>query len=66
MFMRPPGSIHHLSIAGTATLDFCEFKGFHQLAQFSTRQSAIFDLILSKHTGFSSQLPNLNTSDHIC
>jgi len=55
----------HTSTAGTAALDFCESRGLHQLVQFSTRQDAILDLILSKQIGSTSRLPNLNTSDHV-
>ena len=55
----------HTSTAGTAALDFCESKGLHQLVQFSTRQDAILDLILSEQMGSTSRLPNLNTSDHV-
>jgi len=32
---------------------------------FPTRQGAILDLILSEHIGVATQLPNLNTSDHV-
>ena len=55
----------HTSTAGTAALDFCESRGLHQLVSFSTRQGAILDLILSEHNGTTTQLPNLNTSDHV-
>ena len=55
----------HTSVAGTAALDFCESRGLHQLVSFPTRQSAILDLILSERTGTTTQLPNLNTSDHV-
>ena len=55
----------HTSTAGTAALDFCESRGLHQLVHFSSRQDAILDLILSEHTGSTSRLPNLNTSDHV-
>ena len=54
----------HTSAAGTAALEFCESSGFHQLVNFPTRQDAILDLILSEHIGVTTQLPNLNTSDH--
>ena len=55
----------HTSTAGTAALDFCESRGLHQLVQFSTRQDAVLDLILSEQMGSTSRLPNLNTSDHV-
>ena len=34
------------------------------MVSFPARQSAILDLILSERTGTTTQLPNLNTSDH--
>ena len=35
------------------------------MVSFPTRPSAILDLILSERSGTTTQLPNLNTSDHI-
>ena len=55
----------HTTAAGTAALDFCESRGLHQLIHFPTRQGAMMDLILSEHTGTTTQLPNLNTSDQV-
>ena len=54
----------HTSPAGTVALEFCESRGLHQLIHVPTRQGAILDLILSEHTGTTTQLLNLNTSDH--
>ena len=55
----------HTSSAGTATLDFCESRGLHQLVNFPTRLNAILDLVLSENPGSTQTLPNLNTSDHV-
>ena len=55
----------HTSSAGTATLDFCESRGLHQLFNFPTRLNAILDLVLSENPGSTQALPNLNTSDHV-
>ena len=55
----------HTSSAGTATLDFCESRGLHQLVHFPTRFNTILDLVLSDCPGSAQALPNLNTSDHV-
>ena len=57
----------HTSSAGTATLDFCESRGLHQLVNFPTRLNAIkfLDLVLTEHPGSAQALLNLNTSDHV-
>ena len=66
MSMNLPG-LHssHTSIAGTATLDFCESRGLHQLVNFPTQLNAIMDLVLSENPGSTQALLNLNTSDHV-
>ena len=55
----------HTFSAGTATMDFCDSRGFHQLITFPTHQNAILDLVISEHTGTVQVLPNFNTSDHV-
>ena len=55
----------HTSSAGTATMDFCDSRGLHQLITFPTSQNAILDLVISEHTGATQVLPNFNTSDHV-
>ena len=37
------------SSAGTATLDFCESRGLHQLVTFPTRLNAILDLVMTEY-----------------
>ena len=54
----------HSSSAGTATLDFCESRGLHQLVNFPTRFNATLDLVLTEYSGSTQALLNLNTSDH--
>ena len=39
----------HTSTAATVALDFCEFRGLHQLIHFLTQQDAKLDLILSEY-----------------
>ena len=55
----------HTTRAGTATLDFCESRGLHQLVAFPTRLNAILDLVMTEYPGSVQALPNLNTSDHV-
>ena len=49
----------HTSSAGTATLDFCESRGLHQLVNFPTWLNAILDLVLSENPGSTQALDHV-------